>query len=157
MEEYRKKCCLALLLDENQESEAILQSVADTPYETIIWKKNPSADSELTLPEGQMPEVLNTIFEDGFSRGFRKVVIFKPATTPTPALLDEAFFSLKLIECCIGLQDNGDFYLLGMNDFRPEILAFLPPEDGLVGKKIIRRIGDQKLALYKTATLKSEP
>ena len=156
MEEYRKKCCLALLLDENQEQDAILQSIAATTYQAVIWKKNPTSTNELALPEGQMPEVLNTIFEDGFSRGFRKVVIFKPATTPTPALLDEAFFSLKLIECCIGLQDNGDIYLIGMNDFRPEILAFLPPEDGLVGKKIIRRIGDQKLALYKTPTLKSE-
>ncbi|MFM7016107.1 MAG: hypothetical protein ACKOX3_07255 [Bacteroidota bacterium] len=155
MEEYRKKCCLALLIDENQESNTLLSVIAHSNYHTVIWKKKSSSENELSLPDGQMPEVLNTIFEDGFSKGFRKVVIFKPATAPTPTLLDEAFFSLKLIECCIGLQENGDFYLLGMNDFRPEILKFIPPEDGLVGKKIIRRIGDQKLALYKTPTLKS--
>ena len=157
MEEYRKKCCLALLLDEKSESEAILNALADSPYHTIVWKSNSTVNpDEMLLPEGPMPEVLNTVFEDGFSRGFRKVVILKPVLTPTPSLLDEAFFSLKLIECCIGLNDTGDFYLLGMNDFRPEILSFIPPEDGAVSKKIIRRIGDQKLALYKTPTLKSE-
>jgi len=157
MEEYRKKCCLALLLDEQSESEAILLALAKTPYHTVIWKSNSTINpNEMLLPEGPMPEVLNTVFEDGFSRGFRKVVILKPVLTPTPSLLDEAFFSLKLIECCIGLNDTGDFYLLGMNDFRPEILSFIPPEDGAVSKKIIRRIGDQKLALYKTPTLKSE-
>jgi hypothetical protein len=157
MEEYRKKCCLALLLDEQSESEAILHALADSPYHTVIWKRNSTVNpDEKLLPEGPMPEVLNTVFEDGFLKGFRKVVILKPVITPTPALLDEAFFSLKLIECCIGLNDTGDFYLLGMNDFRPEILAFIPPEDSLIGKKIIRRIGDQKLALYKTPTLKSE-
>jgi glycosyltransferase A (GT-A) superfamily protein (DUF2064 family) len=157
MEEYRKKCCLALLLDEQSESEAILLALAETPYHTVIWKSNSTINpNEMLLPEGPMPEVLNTVFEDGFSRGFRKVVILKPVLTPTPSLLDEAFFSLKLIECCIGLNDTGDFYLLGMNDFRPEILSFIPHEDGAVSKKIIRRIGDQKLALYKTPTLKSE-
>ena len=157
MEEYRKKCCLALLLDEQSESEDILHALAETPYHTVIWKSNSSINpNEMLLPEGPMPEVLNTVFEDGFSRGFRKVVILKPTTEINPALLDEAFLSLKLLECCIGLKDNGDFYLLGMNDFRPEILSFIPPDHVAVSKKIIRRIGDQKLALYKTPTLQSE-
>ena len=156
MEEYRKKCCLALVLDEKHEDSSVLKSAADLPYHTIIYNKNDSGEEQLRLPEGHMPEVLNTVFEDCFSKGFRKVVILKPTTEINPALLDEAFFSLKLIECCIGLKDNGDFYLIGMNDFRPEILSFIPPEDGTVSKKIIRRIGDQKLALYKTPTLKAE-
>jgi glycosyltransferase A (GT-A) superfamily protein (DUF2064 family) len=156
MEEYRKKCCLALVLDEKHEDSSVLKSAADLPYHTIVYNKNDSEKEQLCLPEGNMPEVLNTVFEDCFSKGFRKVVILKPTTEINPALLDEAFLSLKLIECCIGLKDNGDFYLLGMNDFRPEILSFIPPDDGAVSKKIIRRIGDQKLALYKTATLKSE-
>jgi glycosyltransferase A (GT-A) superfamily protein (DUF2064 family) len=156
MEEYRKKCCLALVLDEKHEDSSVLKSAADLPYHTIIYNKNDSGEEQLRLPEGHMPEVLNTVFEDCFSKGFRKVVILKPTTEINPALLDEAFFSLKLIECCIGLKDNGDFYLIGMNDFRPEILSFIPSEDGTISKKIIRRIGDQKLALYKTPTLKAE-
>jgi glycosyltransferase A (GT-A) superfamily protein (DUF2064 family) len=156
MEEYRKKCCLALVLDEKHEDSTLLNSATELPYHTIIYNKNDSGKEQLLLPEGPMPEVLNTVFEDCFSKGFRKVVILKPTTEINPVLLDEAFFSLKLIECCIGLKDNGDFYLIGMNDFRPEILSFIPPEDGTVSKKIIRRIGDQKLALYKTPTLKAE-
>ena len=68
MEEYRKKCCLALLLDEKSESEAILHALADSPYQTIIWKNNSTANpDEMLLPKGPMPEVLNTVFEDGFS------------------------------------------------------------------------------------------
>jgi glycosyltransferase A (GT-A) superfamily protein (DUF2064 family) len=156
MEEYRKKCCLALVIDEKPEGSSVLKSTADLPYHTIIYNKNNTEKEQLCLPEGHMPEVLNTVFEDCFSKGFRKVVILKPTSEINPALLDEAFLSLKLIECCIGLKDDGDFYLIGMNDFRPEILSFIPPEDGAVSKKIIRRIGDQKLALYKTPTLKSE-
>jgi glycosyltransferase A (GT-A) superfamily protein (DUF2064 family) len=156
MEEYRKKCCLALVIDEKHEDSSVLKSAADLPYHTIVYNKNDSEKEQLCLPEGNMPEVLNTVFEDCFSKGFRKVVILKPTSEINPALLDEAFLSLKMIECCIGLKDDGDFYLIGMNDFRPEILSFIPPEDGAVSKKIIRRIGDQKLALYKTPTLKSE-
>ena len=156
MEEYRKKCCLALLLDEHQELSGIENHAANCPYPTILWRSGPNSEQLPFLPEGPHPEVLNSIFEDGFSKGFRKVIIMKSDSFPDLTLLDEAFLSLRLIECCIGLKEDGDFYLLGMNDYRPEILAFIPPDGSVVSKKIIRRMGDQKLALYKTATMKSE-
>jgi len=82
-------------------------------------------------------------------------VILLKADCPaiSTAILEEAFLALKIIEFSIGLNDRGGYYQLGMNQFEPEILRHADWTAPDIGKKIIRSIGDLKMALYKTKML----
>lgn len=85
-----------------------------------------------------------------FESGARKVagLFFCPALLGKQQL-EEAFLSLRLMDCCIGPRPDGGIYLLGMNRFYPHILENRNWGDPRLCKNLIRDIGSQKQILYK--------
>ena len=62
-------------------------------------------------------------FVESFAEGYQKLVIIGTdhPTLPT-AFIEEAFAALdEPSSICIGPSDDGGYYLLGMNDFYPEV------------------------------------
>lgn len=183
MIEYRKKCCLLIFEEEahpttfqklvEEEGEITsknlyhnnlrktAQALEEIQITTIVWINGKEQidglwkNKSLELFVGNTKsEQISHAFNTAFEAGFRKVIMLK-ADCPliTPALLEEAFLALKIIEFSIGLNDRGGFYQLGMNQFEPEILHQADWTAPDIGKKIIRSIGNLKMALYKTKML----
>jgi glycosyltransferase A (GT-A) superfamily protein (DUF2064 family) len=97
---------------------------------------------------------LEFAFQQAFEQGFRKVIALKADTLQlTTKILEEAFLSLKFIEFCIGPEDQGGFYLIGMNQFEQSVFYNKDWKSATLCKSVIKEIGALKLALYKTKTL----
>jgi rSAM/selenodomain-associated transferase 1 len=66
-------------------------------------------------------------FEFLFSKGYEKVVIIgTDCPTLTARLLKTAFRSLETAELVIGPASDGGYYLMGMNQFFPELFESIP-------------------------------
>lgn len=99
-------------------------------------------------------EHLEFAFNQAFEQGFRKVIALKADTLQlTSKILEEAFMSLKFIDFCIGPEEQGGFYLIGMNQFEPSVFYNKDWKSATLTKSVVKDIGALKLALYKTKTL----
>ena len=93
-------------------------------------------------------------FEHAFASGFRKVILIDDDMLSLETKhIEEAFYSLKLIEFCIGAKKFGGFYLLGMNYFEPAIFFNMRLDSPTAVKEFIREIGKTRKALYKLPEL----
>ena len=170
MKEYLQKCCLLIFIDsfqkENPDSEIqqrltgkLVAMLAAFPVTKYIYYSGEPADfdgfdslySTIYFPISDHPTVnYQHAFEKAFADGFRKVVMITPQTPQLEIKhLEEAFYALKIIEFAIGPATNGSYYLLGMNNFEPDILEINASTSHTKYKATIRAIGEMKAALYK--------
>ena len=183
MIEYRKKCCLLIFEEESDRNTYLelasresvskaeelyynnlkrtAQALQELPFASAVWVREKGTTSAIwgnakqeVMQGDSQSEKIAFAFNKAFEQGFRKVILLK-ADCPaiSTAILEEAFLALKIIEFSIGLNDRGGYYQLGMNQFEPEILRHADWTAPDIGKKIIRSIGDLKMALYKTKML----
>jgi hypothetical protein len=171
MKEYLRKCCLLIFLDDFQLNQpeavhqagrllAITSSMQVTKH--LYYSGSPTDLDGFDSGQSSVfsPLTNNRItnyqkaFENAFDAGFRKVVMLC-ALTPNLEIkhLEEAFYSLKIIEFCIGPASNGNYFLIGMNAFEPSILGIAEVGTMSKCKATIRAIGELKAALYKLPTL----
>lgn len=173
MKDYLQKCCLLIFIEgfqkENPDAEIqqrligkLLSMISAFNVTKHIYYSGDPSDfdgfdsmySKIISPTSEN-QILNyqNAFEKAFAEGFRKVVMI---THQTPQLeiknLEEAFYSLKIIEFCIGPSTNGNYYLIGMNNFVRDILAVTETSSLTKCKATIRAIGELKAALYKLPT-----
>lgn len=95
-----------------------------------------------------------TSYHEAFQLGYRKVVgLFALPDGLSEAHIEEAFLSIRPLDFCIGPDNGGGLYLLGMNMFDDTV--FLNRDWGSQGfyKQITRCIGIQKKVLYKLPVL----
>jgi hypothetical protein len=109
-------------------------------HKQIIWHSIDQANAE---------SIVSDAFASAFKAGFRKVILFDPDFLISTSVLEEAFLALKMIEFCIGPNNNG-CYLLGMNVYEPAFFENLPQIVLSDRKALIRSIGQLHLATYKT-------
>ncbi len=183
MIEYRKKCCLLIFEEESDRNtylelasregaskaeelyynnlRSTAQALQELPFAATVWLREKSTSDSIwgnakqEVMQGQTPsERIAFAFKKAFDEGYRKVILLKgDCPGISIAILEEAFLALKIIEFSIGLNDRGGYYQLGMNQFEPAILNQDDWDAPDLGKKIIRSIGDLKMALYKTKML----
>ncbi len=183
MIEYRKKCCLLIFEEESDrntyheisEKEGADKSkelyynnlkntamaLKELPFAATVWVNGKESipglwkNKPIEVMRGStQTEKIAFAFYKAFGDGYRKVILLKgDCPEVSPALLEEAFLALKIIEFSIGLNDRGGFYQLGMNQFNPTIMHHSDWTSADIGKKIIRSIGELKMALYKTKML----
>ncbi len=109
-------------------------------HKQIVWH---------SIDQSNAVSIVADAFSEAFRAGFRKVVLIDPEITISTAILEEAFFALKMIEFSIGPYNVG-CYLLGMNVYEPAFFENLPPIFLSDTKALIRSIGKLRLAIYKT-------
>lgn len=183
MIEYRKKCCLLIFEEESDrntylqiaatdgadKAEALYynnlqqtaQALQELPFASTVWVREKQTTGALwknkvveEMVGNSQSEKIAYAFQQAFNQGFRKVILLKgDCPGITVSILEEAFLALKIIEFSIGLNDRGGYYQLGMNQFEPAILQQADWSIPDIGKKVIRSIGDLKMALYKTKML----
>lgn len=101
-------------------------------------------------PDHAIDQAIAEAFSIAFEAGARKVAglfCFPPLLGKQQ--LEEAFLSLRLMDCCIGPRPDGGIYLLGMNTFYPHLLENRNWGDSRLCKNLIRDIGARKQILYK--------
>ncbi|MFM1745432.1 MAG: hypothetical protein RLZZ630_1369 [Bacteroidota bacterium] len=97
-----------------------------------------------------LSQTISDEFAIAFEGGARKVAgLFCCPTLLGKQQLEEAFLSLRLMDCCIGPRPDGGIYLLGMNRYYPHLLESRNWGDPRLCKNLIRDIGSQKQILYK--------
>lgn len=83
-------------------------------------------DASHVLQKGNsLGERMRRAFRETFAEGYERVVIVGTdhPTLPT-AFLEKAFADLRTPDSiCIGPSDDGGYYLLGMNAYRPELFS----------------------------------
>lgn len=120
-------------------------------------EKHTTGYEKYWLSAGETGTQIQNAFANAFAKGLRKVVLVKSDFDKIqPNQIIEAFNCLKMIECCIGPKDNGDYYLIGMNYFEPVLFENKHWDAPTLTKDTIKDVGNLKLALYKLSTLKSE-
>ncbi|MEX0997886.1 MAG: TIGR04282 family arsenosugar biosynthesis glycosyltransferase [Flavobacteriaceae bacterium] len=72
--------------------------------------------------EGDLGEKMQHAFLSAFKNGYRNVIIIgSDLYDITQEDLEEAFKSLETFEFVLGPSEDGGYYLLGMNLFKPEL------------------------------------
>jgi hypothetical protein len=109
--------------------------------------------SEISLEPERQAEQIEDAFRKAFDAGKRKVGgLFSIPNGLETKHLEEAFLSLRILDVCIGPDQQGGIYFLGMNAFATE---HFPNEwqEARVAKLHIRRLGDHKKILYRLPAL----
>ena len=98
----------------------------------------------------QISKTIADEFSIAFESGARKVAgLFSLPALIGKQQLEEAFLSLRLMDCCIGPRADGGIYLLGMNRYYPHLIENRNWGDPRLCRNLIRDIGSQKQILYK--------
>jgi hypothetical protein len=92
-------------------------------------------------------------FESAFDKGYRKVILLDARQEVPQMIIEEAFSSLKMIEFCLGPEENS-CYLFGMNFFDRDFFNQVPAVFLADKKVLLRKAGEMHLAVYKTPLLK---
>lgn len=92
----------------------------DAVEETGIFGRYPF---EKTVQTGEdLGARMQHAFEEGFSSGYKKIVVIgSDLPTLSTRLLESAFTSLEDFDCVIGPASDGGYYLLGLTKRIPEI------------------------------------
>ena len=168
MDSYLEKwCCLIIFLDEERHDQLeILQHtldvVANFTFRKYIYSKaafqlplelDPSIEL-FTITSDDNSTQRKLAFNQAFTNGFRKIILFENNTLQLEAKhLLEGFNCLKMLEFCIGPLASGKYYLLGMNYFEPALFNHVSWQSNELTKDLIREIGKLKEALYKLPVL----
>ena len=109
------------------------------------------------IPEGLIPEGVSVhgqqgpglgarmkiAFVESFAEGYERLVIIGTdhPTLPT-AFIEQAFEALEQpFSICVGPSDDGGYYLLGMNDFYPEVFHDMRYSHADVFEQTLERAG----------------
>lgn len=93
---------------------------SDEIWEEDIWD-NTKYDKKLQIGKDLGSRMQNA-FQDGFSRGYEKVVIIgSDMYDLSQEDLEKAFKALAENDFVIGPAEDGGYYLLGMKKFKPEL------------------------------------
>lgn len=91
-------------------------------WENDIWD-NAVYDKKLQLGMDLGARMLNA-FQDGFSRGYEKIIIIgSDMYDLSQADLEEAFRFLSKNDFVVGPAEDGGYYLLGMKSLKPELFT----------------------------------
>jgi len=72
--------------------------------------------------EGDLGAKMEQAFQSGFSNGYKNIIIIgSDLYDLNREELEEAFKALETFEYVLGPAEDGGYYLLGMNSFKPEI------------------------------------
>jgi hypothetical protein len=111
-----------------------------------VWPKNESSPGEI--------ELIASAYRRGFEEGYRKVAgIFSFPDALEKKHLEEAFMSIRPLDCCVGADTAGGIYFLGMNRNEEGLISHQPWGQSTLSKSIIREIGNQKKIMYKLPVL----
>ncbi len=100
----------------------------------------------VTLHQQQGPVLgarMKIAFVESFGDGYQRLVIIGTdhPTLPT-AFIEQAFEALRRpLSICIGPSDDGGYYLLGMNDFYPEVFHDMRYSHADVFEQTLERAG----------------
>jgi hypothetical protein len=124
---------------------------------SVIHLNHGKPESGWPTESSPYPELYHRVAEEfsiAFEAGARKVAgLFCCPPLLGKTQLEEAFLSLRLMDCCIGPRPDGGIYLLGMNRLYSHLLDDRNWGDIRLCKSLIRDIGSQKQVLYKLPTL----
>jgi hypothetical protein len=99
-------------------------------------------------------EKMENAFEYAFNCGFKKIILINTNTEGINLKnLEEALMSLKFIEFSIGPKKNGGYYLIGMNQFEPNVFRNKDWNSDTLYKSTVKDIGNLKFAIYKLPSL----
>jgi len=99
-------------------------------------------------------DFIATAFRNGFGEGYRKVAgIFSCPDALEKKHLEEAFLSIRPLDCSLGVDTAGGVYLLGMNNMEERLIYDQPWGQATLSKSIIREIGSLKKIMYKLPVL----
>lgn len=141
--------------------------------ELMSWienvKTSTSMDVELIRPEEYKEEniwpvvdgdstpfekYITAAYSKKFNVGFRKVIgLYSLPEKFSIRLLEEAALSIRPLDFCIGPDQDGGIYLLGMNIYEEKLICPQPWLSPTISKSIIREIGRQKKITYKLPVL----
>lgn len=111
-----------------------------------VWPKTESSTGEI--------ELIASAYRRGFEEGYRKVAgIFSFPPALEKKHLEEAFKSIRPLDCCVGADTAGGIYFLGMNRYEEGLTRQQPWGQSSLSKSIIREIGNQKKIMYKLPVL----
>jgi len=72
--------------------------------------------------EGDLGAKMEQAFQSGFSKGYKNIIIIgSDLYDLNQEDIEEAFKALETFEYVLGPAEDGGYYLLGMNSFKPEI------------------------------------
>lgn len=164
LNQYLKQCCLLIEAKDvgasdftsihRITSELDLSKRVVTANATISeeWKK--LGYDSILLPFSDRKLLWIEAFKTAFEEGFRKVILLISAPDLLEKkILEEAFLSLRILEVCMGPGKDGNLYLCGFSQFRPEILDLLASDDPAGWKLFQKSAGSVKAAMYKTKLL----
>lgn len=73
-------------------------------------------------PEGDLGQRMSTAFQSSFEKGYKRIcIIGSDCYELTTEILSDAFNALKTKDTVIGGAKDGGYYLVGMNQWLPEI------------------------------------
>ncbi|CAN5471845.1 hypothetical protein BH11BAC2_BH11BAC2_07500 [soil metagenome] len=164
MNPYFQQCCLMIFVrktpnDLTIQHQELAKIIAGFPIHVQLFYEdlNAKADAITSLSEERILlksaspyQQLTDAFHQAFEKGFRKVVMLESEVAGLlPKHLEEAFFSLKILEFSLGPRKNGGLYLLGMKQYEPLLFQDQLNNPELLSKTLIRNMGVLKMALYK--------
>lgn len=90
---------------------------------------------------GSLSEKLTNAFEQVFEEGYERVVMMSPDCPElTGARVKQAFTLLKAKDFVIGPLTDGGYYIIGMNEFHPEVFDGMKFGHDQVWEKTVERI-----------------
>jgi glycosyltransferase A (GT-A) superfamily protein (DUF2064 family) len=165
LSEYLKQCLL-IIQPEKVVGKDFFNDLHAVTAGLMVEKKVISTDSEVVelwkskdynskhLNAEYDSALWDKVFKAAFDDGWRKVILLRSAPEGlTEKHLEEAFLSIRILELCLGPAKNGGIYLLGMPQYRPELLKNSILEKEPTWKVLQRTAGDEKAAMYKLPLL----
>lgn len=151
LNEYLSSCHLLVfrgLIQQNDPNE-----LPPPESETLPELPDGLGTSEIRLTTERQADQIIGAFQMAFASGNRKVGgLFSGPKSLETKHLEEAFLSLRILDVCIGPDQQGGIYFLGMNAFAPEHFP-IDWKEARIAKLHMRRLGDHKKILYRLPAL----
>ncbi len=118
------RCLMLDTLNLAQQVEGVEHCVAYAPTEARSYFQNlvPSGFSLIPQQGANLGERLSNALSDRFQSGYQKVVIMNSDGPTLPlTYLERAFRQLEQHDISLGIGHDGGYYLIGMNQFQPDL------------------------------------
>ncbi|MBK9317804.1 MAG: DUF2064 domain-containing protein [Bacteroidetes bacterium] len=141
-----------------EEGREKILSIIPSPSIQIVNAHNDVSTNVDAWPKEVTPpgecEFIASAYRRGFEDGYRKVAgIFSFPPALEKKHLEEAFKSIRPLDCCVGADTAGGIYFWGMNRYDEGLIRQQPWGQSSLSKSIIREIGNQKKIMYKLPVL----
>lgn len=104
--------------------------------------------------EGDLGEKMKDAFRRSFESGDEKVVLIgSDCPTLNSKILNQAFFELNTNDVVFGPSEDGGYYLIGMNSYKPEVLEDIEWSTVRVMEQTERKAQENRIKLKKLETL----